>query len=72
MSYEILNMIFDARWENKIKFIFEEIVKKINQILDRFPMCYDIVTMIFELTRCQNTRYMFLRIFGGKNFKIKF
>ncbi len=25
--------------------------------------------MIFELTGCQNTRYMFLRIFGVKKFE---
>ncbi len=35
-------------------------------------MSYELLSLIFELTGCENTRYMFLRIFGGKNFKSSF
>ncbi len=55
-----------------IIYVFEETVEKslkssFGQVSDE--LC---ASMIFELTGCQNTRYMFLRIFWREKFKIKF
>ncbi len=35
-------------------------------------MSYEFLSMIFEFTGCQNKRYMFLMIFGGKFLKSSF
>ncbi len=41
-------------------------------VLNSFPLTYELLRIIFELTGSQNTRAMFLRIFGGKNLKSSF
>ncbi len=66
---------FWTHWVPKYKIhVFEENVGRNFKItvLNRFPLSYELLSVIFQLTGRQNTRDMFLRIFGRNILKPSF